>query len=76
MMTTPPRREKILAALQTACICIAVELAIVLLLGTLVGSYLGAVAVSLVILGPVSLWLAPSVYGSVLRSNPGVEARA
>lgn len=76
MMATAPRREKILAALQTACICIAVELAIVLLLGTLTDSYLGAVAVSLAILGPASLWLAPSVYGRVLRSNPGVEARA
>lgn len=75
-MTTAARREKPIAALQTACICIAVELAIVLLLGTAVDSYLGAVAVSLTILGPVSLWLAPSVYGRILRSNPRAEAKA
>ncbi|EJE54744.1 hypothetical protein PMI14_00374 [Acidovorax sp. CF316] len=75
-MTTTTGREKALAALQTACICIAVELAIVLLLGALTGSYLGALGVSLVILGPASLWLAPSVYGRLLRTQPQVGAKA
>lgn len=74
-MTTTTGREKALAALQTACICIAVELAIVLL-GALTGSYLGALGVSLVILGPASLWLAPSVYGRLLRTHPQVGAKA
>lgn len=68
-MNTAATREKRFAALQTACICAAVELLIVLLLGTVVDSYLGAVAVSLAILGPVSLWLAPSVYGHLLRAH-------
>ena len=75
-MTTAARREKRIAALQTACICIAVELVIVLLLGTLMDSYLGAVAPSLVILGPASLWLAPSVYGYILRTHSKFGARA
>lgn len=75
-MTTAARQEKRIAALQTACICIAVELAIVLLLGTLVDSYLGAVAVSLVILGPASLWFAPSVYGYLLPAHSKFGAKS
>ena len=70
------RQAKCIAALQTACICVAVELALVLLLGTVVGSYLGGLAVSLVILGPVSLFLAPMVYGHLLHARGQAMARA
>jgi hypothetical protein len=69
MMKSPASREKIVAALQTACICIAVEAVIVLLLGTFMNSYLGAAGVSFLILGPVSWWLAPPIYGYFLRTT-------
>jgi len=68
-MTRPVSRLKIVAALQTACICVMVEAVIILLLGTFMNSYLGAVGVSLFILGPVSWWLAPTVYGYLLRQH-------
>lgn len=62
-------RPKVIALFQAACICAAVEAAIILLLGTFMGSYLGAVGVSLLILGPVSLWIAPAVYRRLLRTD-------
>lgn len=69
-MDRPVKSDKLIAALKTACACMAVEAAIVLLIGAYFNSYVGALGVSLVILGPVSLWIAPSIYGYFLDTTP------
>lgn len=69
-MATSGPRPKLLAAFQTACICATVEFLIILLLGTFMNSYPGAAGVSLVMLGPVSLWLEPPIYKRLLRHQP------
>jgi hypothetical protein len=69
MMKSSASRQKAVAVLQTACICVAVEAVIILLLGTVINSYLAAAGVSFLILGPVSWWLAPPVYAYLLRAS-------
>lgn len=63
------RQGRLVAAVQTTGICIGVEAVVVLVLGTFVDSYLGAAGVSLLMLGPISCWLAPSVYSYFLRTH-------
>lgn len=75
-MTTTARQDKTIAVLQTAGICIAIELTLVLLFGTYVDSYLGALIVLVVFLGPVSLWLAPPLYRRLLRARGKAGAGA
>jgi hypothetical protein len=69
MMNAPASRAKLVAALQTACICASIEAVIILLLGTFMNSYWGAAGVSFLLLGPVSLWIAPSVYRRLLSAS-------
>ena len=60
---------KLAAALQTACICASIEAFIVLVLGTLMDSYLGAAVVSMLVLGPLSFWIAAPIYRYLLRTR-------
>ena len=62
-----PRRT---AALQTVCVCAAVEgLILIVLAGILNHSFIAAAVVSAGFLGPVSWWLAPAVYRRLLRAS-------
>lgn len=65
----PHARRKVLAASQTACVCAAVEAAVFVPLGVFTDSYLGAAGVSLLTLGPLSLWMAPLLYRRLLNKE-------
>jgi hypothetical protein len=69
-MTYFEQNPRLRAALQTACICAAVEgLILIVLAGILNHSFIAAAVVSLGFLGPASWWLAPSVYRRFLRAS-------
>ena len=69
-LSNPERaRGRLSATLLTVCTCLAVEAAIVLVLGIFMGSYLAALTVSVIVLGPASWWLAPLVYQRLLRKR-------
>ncbi|HEY8360732.1 MAG TPA: hypothetical protein VIL30_25015 [Ramlibacter sp.] len=62
-------QARLVAGLQTACVCATIEGAIILALGTFMNSWLGAAGVSFLLLGPLSLWIAPAVYRRLLRAG-------
>jgi hypothetical protein len=56
------------AGLETAGICVTVEVLVILMLAIVLnGSFLAAVVVSVGVLGPLSFWLAPPVYRRLRR---------
>ncbi|MCE3272248.1 MAG: hypothetical protein K0S57_2645 [Ramlibacter sp.] len=68
-MSSVASHAKLVAALQTAGFCATVEAMLILVVGTLMNSYLGSVGVSLLILGPVSLWIAHPLYRRLLSTR-------
>lgn len=69
-LTYLEQNPRLTAALQTACICAAVEgLILMVLAGILNHSFIAAAVVSAGFLGPVSWWLAPAVYRRLLRAS-------
>ena len=47
---------------KTVFACVAIELVLALLVGLVIGSFLGGLLWSLVLFGPASLWLAPALH--------------
>ena len=68
-MQSEADRKKMAAAVLTAIICLAIEIVVVVVLYGFYRSFLGAVAVSVVIFGPISLWIAPPLYRHIVRGN-------
>ena len=69
-MTYLEQNPRLTAALQTVCVCAAVEgLILIVLAGILNHSFIAAAVVSAGFLGPVSWWLAPAVYRRLLRAS-------
>lgn len=66
--STEMTAKKIIALTSTFAVCAFFELLIILLLGYLSGSYWGAAGISLVIFGPVSLWMAPIIYNRIIKA--------
>lgn len=61
-----PRRA---ALLETAAICVAVEVLVLFLLAVVLnGSLLAAAFVSVGFFGPLSIWLAPFAYRRLLKT--------
>lgn len=68
-MQSEADRKKMAAAVLTAIICLAIEIVVVVVLYGFYRSFLGAVAVSVVIFGPISLWIAAPLYRHIVRGN-------
>ena len=68
-MNSPASHAKLVAALQTACICATIDAVVILILGTLMNSYLDAAGLSLLFFGPVALWIAAPLYRHLLRRS-------
>jgi hypothetical protein len=69
-MTYFEQNPRLTAALQTACICAAVEGVILIVLASILNhSFIAAAVFSLGFLGPASCWLAPAVYRRLLRAT-------
>jgi len=62
-------RRKGVAILQTALFCIVLEAVVLLVLTGITGSFVAAVAVSVIFLGPLSLWAAPALYAHILKAS-------
>jgi len=62
-------RSKFTAVLLTALLCIVIEAFLLLVLTTATGSLAGAIGLSVVVLGPVSFWIAAPLYRYILRSG-------
>jgi len=62
-------RAKTLAIVQTVLICLALESVVLLVLTGITGSFIGAVAASVLFLGPLSVWIAPALYKYIVKAS-------
>jgi hypothetical protein len=68
-MKTPLEQAKVTALIQTVLLCAVVEGVVLVVLTQFTVNLLEAAAVSVVFLGPLSLWLGPPLYRRLLPDN-------
>ena len=72
-MTTLLQRALSTAGLQTIAACIIIEALLILIVFQFSGSLLGALVLTLLVIGPVSVYLAPPLYRYLVRAgSPGL----
>lgn len=68
-MQSEDERGKRSAVIQTVLICVVVELALLLFLRFMRGTFAEAAFISFFLIGPASFWFAARLYRYLLRAN-------